>query len=56
MEQPQPPGEYDCCENGCEPCVWDHYYAELAEWRKNAQNSDRQNPGNNSSTSQPQTA
>jgi hypothetical protein len=33
MEKPIPPGDYDCCESGCEPCVWDVYQAEMAQWR-----------------------
>lgn len=33
IEKPTPPGDYDCCESGCEPCVWDVYQSELAEWR-----------------------
>lgn len=33
MEEPTPPGDYECCESACEPCVWDTYYAELAEWK-----------------------
>ena len=33
MEKPTPPGDYDCCESGCEPCIWDSYYAELAEYQ-----------------------
>ena len=32
-EQPIPPGDYDCCESGCEPCVWDVYQAEMSLWR-----------------------
>jgi len=32
-EKPQPPGEYDCCESGCDPCVWDTYYEDLKEWQ-----------------------
>lgn len=34
LEKPEPPGEYDCCESACEPCVWDFYYEELAAWQK----------------------
>lgn len=34
LEKPEPPGEFDCCESACEPCVWDFYYEELAEWQK----------------------
>lgn len=33
MEKPTPPGDYDCCESGCEPCVWDIYQAEMTQWR-----------------------
>jgi len=33
IEKPIPPGDYDCCESGCEPCVWDIYQSELAQWR-----------------------
>ena len=33
MEEPIAPGDYDCCESGCEPCVWDVYRDEMAQWR-----------------------
>lgn len=33
LEQPIPPGDYDCCESGCEPCVWDVYRDEMNQWR-----------------------
>lgn len=34
MEKPTPPNNNECCESGvCNPCVWDHYYAELQKWR-----------------------
>ena len=33
-EKPFPPADDDCCGGGaCNPCVWDHYYAELQKWR-----------------------
>lgn len=32
-EKPTPPGEYECCESGCEPCVWDIYNDELKAWQ-----------------------
>lgn len=32
-EKPQPPGEYECCESACSPCVWDTYYEDLREWQ-----------------------
>lgn len=34
LEKPDPPGDYDCCESACEPCVWDFYYEEMAAWNK----------------------
>lgn len=32
-EKPIPPGDYECCESACDPCVWDTYYEELREWQ-----------------------
>ncbi|GHG04370.1 oxidoreductase-like domain-containing protein [Thalassotalea marina] len=32
-EKPQPPADGECCDSACNPCVWDHYYAELKTWR-----------------------
>nr|WP_206483990.1 oxidoreductase-like domain-containing protein [Thalassotalea sp. G2M2-11] len=32
-EKPQPPADGECCDSACDPCVWDHYYAELKAWR-----------------------
>ncbi|MBS7325519.1 MAG: hypothetical protein KIG85_02725 [Thiopseudomonas sp.] len=37
LDKPEPPGEYDCCESACEPCVWDLYYEDLAEWNRQQQ-------------------
>ena len=34
LEKPTPPGEYECCESGCEPCVWDIYYEDMREWKE----------------------
>ncbi|NDV12127.1 oxidoreductase-like domain-containing protein [Crenobacter caeni] len=31
---PEPPAEGACCGSGCEPCVWDVYQGELAEYRR----------------------
>jgi len=34
LEKPSLPADDDCCGGGaCNPCVWDHYYAELQKWR-----------------------
>lgn len=34
IEKPFPPADDDCCGGGaCNPCVWDHYYAQLQTWR-----------------------
>lgn len=32
-QRPQPPGDNECCEGGCSPCVWDRYYDELRDWQ-----------------------
>ncbi|MFW1677772.1 oxidoreductase-like domain-containing protein [Pontibacter sp. JAM-7] len=34
--KPVPPGDNECCESGCTPCVWDTYYEDLQAWQ-NAQ-------------------
>jgi hypothetical protein len=34
LEKPSAPADDDCCGGGaCNPCVWDHYYAERKKWR-----------------------
>lgn len=32
VDKPEPPAPSECCENGCEPCVWDLYREALKEW------------------------
>ena len=32
-EAPTPPEPYECCGNGCEPCVWDIYRETLRQWQ-----------------------
>lgn len=34
LEKPEPPGDYECCENACSPCVWDLYFEKLDEWKQ----------------------
>ncbi|WP_221796494.1 oxidoreductase-like domain-containing protein [Oceanobacter mangrovi] len=31
-DKPLPPGDNECCESGCDRCVWDIYREEVAEW------------------------
>jgi cytochrome-b5 reductase len=33
-EKPQPPAPNECCESGCDPCVWDIYRAALQKWEQ----------------------
>ncbi|MET4001146.1 hypothetical protein ABIE60_003169 [Marinobacterium sp. MBR-109] len=33
-DKPTPPADGECCENGCEPCVWDTYYEALRQWQE----------------------
>jgi hypothetical protein len=32
-EPPVPPGDDECCHNGCDPCVFDRYAAALEQYR-----------------------
>lgn len=34
IEKPAPPADGECCESGCEPCVWDTYYEDLRRWQE----------------------
>jgi len=31
-DKPEPPAPNECCENGCDPCVWDIYREALDDW------------------------
>lgn len=33
-EAPIPPAPNECCESGCDPCVWDIYYEALRKWQE----------------------
>ena len=50
IDKPTPPGDYDCCESGCEPCVWDTYNEKMAKWRE-AQKAQEQAEAASESTS-----
>lgn len=43
LTPPEVPFDEDCCQGGCQNCVWDVYYEALAEYKeqlaKNTQNS-----------------
>jgi hypothetical protein len=30
---PEQPGDDECCQSGCNPCVWDRYYEALERYR-----------------------
>ncbi len=32
--KPKEPDPYECCERGCDPCVYDYYAKSLARWEK----------------------
>ncbi len=34
MEKPIEPAPNECCESGCDPCIWDIYRKELRKWEK----------------------
>jgi len=33
-DKPIPPAEGECCENGCQPCVWESYHEALRQWQQ----------------------
>lgn len=33
-EKPEPPGDNECCDSGCDPCVWDIYRKDLEKWNR----------------------
>ncbi|MBV1774642.1 oxidoreductase-like domain-containing protein [Burkholderiaceae bacterium DAT-1] len=32
--EPIPPAPEQCCRSGCQPCIWDFYDQELADYRE----------------------
>jgi cytochrome-b5 reductase len=40
-EKPQPPASNECCESGCDPCVWDIYRAALQQWERITQHQEK---------------
>lgn len=48
-EAPIPPAPNECCESGCDPCVWDIYYEALRKWQEqqNAKHETKQPTDNN---------
>lgn len=34
MQKPIEPAPNECCESGCDPCIWDIYRKELRKWEK----------------------
>lgn len=33
-EAPIPPESHECCDSGCNPCVWDIYREALRQWQE----------------------
>ena len=50
LEKPIPPADGECCESGCEPCIWDDYYEQLRQWHATQKSSDRTNVSTDKST------
>ncbi|MGH1536876.1 MAG: oxidoreductase-like domain-containing protein [Gammaproteobacteria bacterium] len=41
--KPTPPDPYECCERGCDPCIYDYYAKALARWEKRVEAIQKQN-------------
>lgn len=41
-EKPEPPADNECCDSGCDPCVWDIYRKELEKWNRIQQRKKQQ--------------
>ncbi len=33
-QKPIPPAPNECCESGCDPCIWDIYRNKLRKWEQ----------------------
>ena len=55
-DKPLPPGDYECCESGCDRCVWDIYREDLQEWEQQQQQLQQQQQKALASEAQPATA
>lgn len=49
-EKPRPPEDWECCESGCSPCVWDHYYKNVKLWEESQKDEPPPVPANDEST------
>lgn len=33
-QPPNKPADYECCNRGCSPCIFDYYWNALARWEE----------------------
>lgn len=38
---PEKPNPNECCGSGCNPCVFDYYYAALEKWQQDCQSEEK---------------
>jgi hypothetical protein len=34
LRPPSKPEDYECCQRGCSPCIFDYYWAAMAKWEQ----------------------
>jgi len=44
-EPPREPEPWECCQSGCDPCVYDRYWAELDRYERALAAWKARNPG-----------
>jgi len=49
-EKPPAPEPWECCQSGCEPCVYDRYWEALTNYEAALQAWESRQPGGHSST------
>jgi hypothetical protein len=56
LAKPEPPEDWECCESGCNPCVWDFYHEKVRLWKESLNDAEGQICASSSANEAPDTA